>query len=93
MKFGTQNKSSMSTMNIVLGRSWLKILDSGKFGSNTEICSDFYEIWHSHQIEHANHEYNTRQCLKRLRDYWLRMIIGWKIQLIVRTWLIFLRPR
>ena len=44
MKFGTQNKSSMSIMNIVLGRSWLKILDSGKFGSNTEICSDFYEI-------------------------------------------------
>ena len=31
------------------------------------------------QIEHANYEYNTRQCLERLRDFWLRMIIGCKI--------------
>ena len=33
-----------------------------------EICSDFYEIWHSQQIEHANYEYNTRHCLERSRD-------------------------
>ena len=39
--------------------SWTKIIDSRKFGRNTEICSDFYEIWHSQQIEHANYEYNT----------------------------------
>ena len=45
------------------------------FGLETEICSNFYEIWHSQQIEHANYEYNTRQCLERLRDYWLKMII------------------
>ena len=37
-----------------------------KFGLETEICSDFYEIWHSQQIKHANHEYNTRQCLERV---------------------------
>ena len=49
--------------------SWTKIIDSRKFGRNTEICSDFYEIWHSQQIEHANYEYNTPQCLKRSRDY------------------------
>ena len=24
-----------------------------KFGLETEICSDFYEIWHSEQIKHA----------------------------------------
>ena len=40
-----------------------------QIGPNTEICSDFYEIWHSQQIEHANYEYNTHQCLKRSRDY------------------------
>ena len=27
-----------------------------KFGLETEICFDFYEIWHSHQIKHANYE-------------------------------------
>ena len=47
-----------------------------KFGPKTEIFSNFYEIWHSQQIEH---EYNTRQCLEHSRDYWLRMIIGCKI--------------
>ena len=47
-----------------------------KFGSKTEIFSNFYEIWHSQQNEHTNYEYNTRQCLKHLRDYCLGMIIG-----------------
>ena len=47
-----------------------------KFGPKTEILSNFYNIWHSQQIEHANYEYNTRQCLERSRDYWLRMILG-----------------
>ena len=35
-----------------------------KFGLKTKICSDFYEIWHSQQIKHANCEYNTRQRLE-----------------------------
>ena len=62
----------------------------GQFCSNTEICSDFYEIWHSQQMEHANYEYNIRHVLERLRDYWLRMIVGCKIRLAFRTYLIFL---
>ena len=46
-----------------------------KFGPKTEIFSNFYEIWHSQQIKHANY-YNDRQCLECLHDYCLRMIIG-----------------
>ena len=49
--------------------SWPKIKDSGKFGPNTEICSNFYEIWHSQQMEHANCEYNTRHFLGRSCAY------------------------
>ena len=64
-----------------------------KFGPKTEIFSNFYEIWQSHQIEHANYEYNTHQYLERSRDYWLIMIIGCKIWLTVRTLLIALTPR
>ena len=44
--------------------SWPEIIDSDKFGPDTEICSDFYEICHSQQTEHAYYEYNTRQCLE-----------------------------
>ena len=51
--------------------------------------SDFYEIWHSQQIEHANYEYDIRQCLEHSRDYWLRMIIGLTYS---RTFLIALTP-
>ena len=47
-----------------------------KFGHKTEIFSNFYEIWHSLQIEHANYEYNTRWGLERSRDCCLRIIIG-----------------
>ena len=36
-----------------------------KFCPKTKIFSNFYEIWHSQQIERANYEYNTLQCLKR----------------------------
>ena len=65
--------------------SWPKIINSGKIGP--EIRSNFYEIWLSQQMEQANYEYNTRHCLERSRDCWLRMIIGCKIRLTVRTWL------
>ena len=47
-----------------------------KFGPKTEMCFNFYEIWHSQPIEHANYQYNTCQFLERSHDYWLRMIIG-----------------
>ena len=60
-----------------------QILD--KFCSNTEICSDFYEILHSRQMEHTNYEYNTRHGIEPLCDYWFRMIIGCKIRLAFRT--------
>ena len=39
-------------------------------------------------IEHANYQYKTRHGLESSRDYWLRMIIGCKIRLTFRTWLI-----
>ena len=52
-----------------------------KFGPKIELFSKFYDAWHSQQIEH--YEYNIRQCLERLRDYWLRMIVGCKIWLTV----------
>ena len=78
MKFGTQNKSNMLIMNILIGIDDLepKLWIRGKFAPSTEIFSNFYEIWHSQQIYYANYEYNTRQHLQRSRDYWFRMIIG-----------------
>ena len=45
-----------------------------KFGPKTDILSNFCEIWHSQQMEHAYYEYNTRQCLEYSRDYWLRIL-------------------
>ena len=41
MNIGTQNKSNMLTVNKLIG------IDDP---DETEICSDFYEIWHSQQI-------------------------------------------
>ena len=38
---------------------------------STQIGSNFYEMLHSQQMEHANYEYNTRHGLERLRDYCL----------------------
>ena len=91
MKFGNQNKSNMSIMNVLIGIDDLdwkveisEIIDSGKFGPNTEICPDFYEIWHSQQMEHAYYEYNTRQCLKHSHGYRLRMIVGSEHGTIIR---------
>ena len=48
------------------------------------MCSNLYEVWNLMQVEHANFEYNTHQCLERLREFWLRMIIGCKIRLTGR---------
>ena len=59
-----------------------------EFVPNTEICSNFYEIWHSQQIEHAYYEYNTSQCLERSRDYRLRMIVASKHGTIIQTILV-----
>ena len=60
MKFGTQNKSNILIMNILIGIDDLtQNYKSAKFGSKTKICSNIYEIWHLEQIEHANYEYRT----------------------------------
>ena len=59
MKFGSQNKSNMLTVNILIGiddlDAKLQICESLK----SEICSNFYEIWHLKQMEHANCECST----------------------------------
>ena len=74
-KFGTQSRSSLLILNIFENcGSWPEI--GHRFGLKISICSNFYEIWHLMQIEHANYEYNTRHGLERSRDYWLRMIVG-----------------
>ena len=66
----------MLIINILIGIDYLDPkLQIWKFGPKNEIFSNFYEIWHSQQTEHANHEYNTRQCLYHSRDYWLIMVI------------------
>ena len=52
-----------------------------KFGPKTEICSDFYKIWHSQQIEHAY----LCQCLECSHDNRLRVIIGSEHGTIIRT--------
>ena len=61
-----------------------QVIDWDKFCPNTEIGSDFYEIWHSQQKWNML-IMNTRDGLERMRDYWLRMIIGCKIRLAFRT--------
>ena len=87
MKFGTQNKLNMLIINKSIGIGTLtQNYKYAKFGLETKICCNFYELWHSQQIEHANYEYNTRQCLKGSRDYWLRMIIGSELlQVVIKT--------
>ena len=47
-----------------------------KFCPETEICSYFYEIWDSQQMEYANYEYYNRQYLQRSLNYCLKRIIG-----------------
>ena len=39
--------------------SWLKVIDLGKSGLNTEIYSSFHEMWHSGHIWYANYQYST----------------------------------
>ena len=48
---------------------WPKIIDSGKFGPDTEICSDFYKIWHSQEIKDTYYEYNTSKCPESSNDF------------------------
>ena len=60
MEFGTQNKSIMLIMNILIGMDDLQPkLQICEIWPQTEMCSNFYEIWHLKQIEHANYKYST----------------------------------
>ena len=60
MKSGNQNKSNMLIMNITIGIDSLnRKLKFMKSGPKTEMCFNFYEIWHLEQIEHSDYEYIT----------------------------------
>ena len=61
MKFGTQSRSSLYILNMVFENcaSWHEIINLGRFCLKIAMCSNFYEIWHLLQIEHANYEYST----------------------------------
>ena len=52
MKFGTQNK-------LIMLMTFIQNYKFPKFGLKTEMSSNFYDIWHLDQIEHANYEYST----------------------------------
>ena len=52
MKFGTQNK-------LIMLMTFIQNYKFPKFGLKTEMSSNFYDIWHFDQIEHANYEYST----------------------------------
>ena len=60
-KFGTQSRSSLLILNMIFENyaSWPEIINLGRFGLKIAMCSNFYEIWHLLQIEHANYEYST----------------------------------
>ena len=98
MKSGTQSWSSSLILNIIFETygSWPEIKNLGRFGLKIAMYSNFYEIRLLVQIKHASSEYSQ---LSRALAWWLaqnvyrlRMIIGCKIRLTARTWLIALTP-
>ena len=68
----------MLIMNMVLGIDNLnpKLQIRANLVPALKFAPIFNKIWHSQQIEHANYDYNTRQCPERLRHYRLRVIVG-----------------
>ena len=54
MKFGTQGRSSSLIINMIF-----EIADLEQIWSQNCNVPDFYEIWHSEQIEHAHYEYSN----------------------------------
>ena len=55
MKFGTQNKSNMLIMNVLIGINDLDLkLQICEIWSQTEMYSNFYETWHLEQIWSQN---------------------------------------
>ena len=76
MKFSNQSRSSSLNINMIFEMVDLDPKNWGKIWSQNCNVPNFYEIWRSEQIEHANYEYNTRQCLDHPRDYWLIVVIS-----------------
>ena len=69
-------------MNMVLGtEDFDPKLQIWTVCPSTQIGSNFYEMLHSQQMEHANYGYNTRYGLERSRVNCLRMIVDRKIRL------------
>ena len=62
MKFGTQNKSNMLIMSIIIGIDDLdsKLWIWANLVPKLKCVPIFYEIWCLEQIERANYEYSTR---------------------------------
>ena len=61
MKFGTQSRSSSLILSMIFENCgpWSEIKNLDRFGLKIAMCSNFYEIWHLVQIEHAHYEYST----------------------------------
>ena len=53
MKFGNQTRSTLLIINIFE----IADLDPGQIWSQNCNVPNFYEIWYSEQIKHANYEY------------------------------------
>ena len=60
MKFGNQSRSSLLIINVIFDFADLdpKLKTWADLVSNSN-APNFYEIWHSEQIKHANLEYST----------------------------------
>ena len=58
-KLGNQNRSSSLIINMIFEIADLdpKLIIYRQIWSQNWNVTDFYEIWHSEQIEHANYEY------------------------------------
>ena len=58
MKVGNQSRSSLLIINIIFEIAGLDPkFKAWAISSQNCNVTDFYEIWHSEQIEHANYEY------------------------------------
>ena len=77
----------MLIMNMVIGTDDLhpNLQIRTNFVPTLKFAPIFMKFGTPSKKKHANYEYNTCHGLERLRDYWLRMILGCKIQLAFRT--------
>ena len=58
MKFATQSRSSSLIINMIFEIVDLDLkLNTWQIWSENCNVPNFYEIWHSEQMEHANYEY------------------------------------